>query len=483
MRVFVLSLLSLGMAGFLSLAHAQDPQSKYTIGPGDAIEIDVSKHPEFSGTYHVGQDGKIQYTYVGDIDVTGLNKEQLEEKIKTSIAKYVVSPEINVIITQFQSKNVYILGEVARPGRYSIQSETITVKEAVMLAGLPKQTAALHRVLIFTAGTDKKSVKEVDLFALLYQGDTSQNMVLSSGDTLYVPDAIKVYYVLGEVLKPGKYNMSSESISVKEALMLSGLPTKAAALNKAKILRKDKTTQEINLYTLLYSTEVKEEVLLYPGDSLYVPALVSEIQESKNKISRNFDALKYTLGPDDVIDINVAGHPEFSGVYPISLEGKVQYKFVGDIKVTGMTKGQLEDKLKNIISAYVSAPEVSVTITEFKSKAIYIVGEVANPGKYFMRSDTITVTEAVMLAGLPTTGAAMRKTQIITPGVYARVIRHVNLYALLYQGNLSENLVLKPGDYLYVPSTVLTKLLRIILPVSNTINSASAPLTVAAVVK
>jgi len=86
-----------------------------------------------------------------------------------------------------------------------------------------------------------------------------------------------------------------------------------------------------------------------------------------------------------------------------------------------------------------------------------------------MRSDSITVSEAIMLAGLPTTAAAMRKARIITPGIYGSIVRKINLYSLLYQGNLEENLVLRPGDYLYVPSTIMAKLIRIIDPVANTV--------------
>ena len=473
--------MNVGMFAFLSLAHAQDSRDKYTVGPEDVIEINVSKHSEFSGIYHVDLDGKIQYTYVGDMDVEGLNKDQLEEKIKKIISKYCVSPEVNVIITEFKSKAVYVLGEVAKPGKYNIRSENITVKEAIMLAGLPTQLAALHSALIITAGVDNKSAKEIDLFALLYHGDTTQNMVLSPGDTLYVPGALKEFYVIGEVLRPGKYNMSYESIPVKEALIRSGLPTKVAALNKARIMRKDKSTQEVNLYSLLYSADSKKEIFLYSGDTLYVPAVVAELQENIKDNGVDFDPLKYTLGPDDVIDINVVNHPELSGLYPVSLEGKVQFKFVGDIYATGLTKGQLEEKIKKIISADVAAPEVSVTITEFKSKAFYVVGEVRNPGKYFMRSDSITVSEAIMLSGLPTESAAMRKTRIITPGIDGSTIRKVNLYALLYKGNLKEDLLLKPGDYLYVPSTVLAKVLRIILPVTNTVGAAGGAASVAVV--
>jgi len=191
--------------------------------------------------------------------------------------------------------------------------------------------------------------------------------------------------------------------------------------------------------------------------------------------SKYFDPLKYTLGPDDVIEITVMRHPEFSGTYPINQEGKVQYKFVGDIDVKGLTKLEVEQKVKDVISSFVIAPEVNVTVTEYKSKVFYILGEVGTPGKYYMRSESLAVRDAVFQAGLPTQAAAMRKCQLITPDVSGKPkIRPVNLYSILYNGNLKKNIEMHPGDVLYVPSTIMAKVIRVINPVASTVGIASS---------
>jgi protein involved in polysaccharide export with SLBB domain len=188
-----------------------------------------------------------------------------------------------------------------------------------------------------------------------------------------------------------------------------------------------------------------------------------------------FDPLKYTLGPDDVVEIAVMRHPEFSGTYPISQEGKLQYKFVGDLQVSGLTKFQLEKMLREIVAKYVIEPEVNVTVTEYRSKVFYVLGEVGAPGKYYMRSETISVRDAVVMAGLPTQAAAMRKTRIITPDQKGGHVRNVDIYSLLYGGDLTKNLDLKPGDFLYVPSTVMAKMFRVISPASSAVATAVSP--------
>ncbi|MFA5118310.1 MAG: polysaccharide biosynthesis/export family protein [Candidatus Omnitrophota bacterium] len=183
----------------------------------------------------------------------------------------------------------------------------------------------------------------------------------------------------------------------------------------------------------------------------------------------------YTLGPDDIIEITIQRHSEFSGVFPVNLEGKVQYNYVGDIVVTGLTKKELEAKIKQLISTYAVNPEVNVTILEYRSKVYYVLGEVGRPGKYYMRSETIPVREAIVEAGLPTIASATRKCRLITPDKKGNPkTKYVNLYSLLYGGNLKQNIDMHPGDVLYVPSTIMAKVTRIINPVTEPLTAAAS---------
>jgi len=187
------------------------------------------------------------------------------------------------------------------------------------------------------------------------------------------------------------------------------------------------------------------------------------------------DPVRYTLGPDDVIEVNVMRHPEFSGQFPVNMEGKIQYKFVGDIDVTGLTKTELEDKLRGMVSKFVIKPEINVTILEYKSKVIYVVGEVGQPGRYYMRVDSVPVREVVVNAGLPTLSAAMRRCRLITPDKNGKVkTRTVDLYSILYGGDLKNNIDMHPGDVLYVPATVMAKIIRVINPVTAAVGVASS---------
>lgn len=186
------------------------------------------------------------------------------------------------------------------------------------------------------------------------------------------------------------------------------------------------------------------------------------------------EASKYTLGPDDVIEIDVRRHPEFSGKYTVTAEGKIEYKFIGDVFVQGLTKAQLQERLGSILSEYIIDPEINVQILEYLSKVYYVIGEVNRPGKFYMKGNAISVLEAIIQAGLPNQGSSTRKCRLVTPNTKGKLkVRYVNVYELLYGGNLKCNLDMQPGDILYVPSTAIAKVIKVIRPVTDTVSSAA----------
>jgi protein involved in polysaccharide export with SLBB domain len=229
----------------------------------------------------------------------------------------------------------------------------------------------------------------------------------------------------------------------------------------------------------------------YAGTSNFAPKrAVAEqaITETPSSVDIYLDALpavaaeasaitedtKYTLGPNDVIAIEVRRHPEFSGQYPINSEGKIEYKFVGDVVVRGLTKAELNERLTKILSEYIIEPDVDVMILAYLSKVFYVVGEVGRPGKFYMRGNTVSVREALVQAGLPAHTAALKGCRLITPSkAGSRNYVTVNAMSLLYEGNLKENRDMKPGDVLYVPATVMAKIIRVVSPVTNIAGQAA----------
>ncbi|HOW59362.1 MAG TPA: polysaccharide biosynthesis/export family protein [Candidatus Omnitrophota bacterium] len=163
---------------------------------------------------------------------------------------------------------------------------------------------------------------------------------------------------------------------------------------------------------------------------------------------------KYILGIDDVVTIVVRDQPDFSGRFAIDPEGNIQYTFVGDIKADGKTKGQLKADIVNGLKKYIRNPEVAVMISEYRSKAVYVIGYVNNPGKFAMKGDQITVKDAVVAAGLPRMDAATKRVYVVRPGKFNAdgkpTSRKINLKKLLQKGESAQDFVLQPGDTIVV---------------------------------
>lgn len=182
----------------------------------------------------------------------------------------------------------------------------------------------------------------------------------------------------------------------------------------------------------------------------------------------------YTLGRDDLIRIQVRNQPEFSGDFLVGPDGHIQYNYLGDIPVVGMTKYEVEQVLTKLLEAYIRVPQVSVAIVTYNSKAVYVIGEVNRPGKYLMRGDVIKLREAIIAAGLPTRAAALWRTHVIQPDLKRPRVRKVNLKRILYKGKLRDDIDLNPGEIVVVPSTVISVVNSFLSQLLNPLTRAAA---------
>jgi len=175
----------------------------------------------------------------------------------------------------------------------------------------------------------------------------------------------------------------------------------------------------------------------------------------------------YTLGPDDVLYIDVSGQAEFSGKFVVGQDGKIQYGIIGEIPANGLTKDELVQIITERVKQYVRVPTVQVTIVGFNSKAIYILGMVARPGKYAMRGDSIKIRDALMASGLVMDGAALTKVHVIKSDPNDPTYRVFNLKKVLFKGVMKDNIDLIDGDIVIVPSTFWSRVSSFIGSLTN----------------
>jgi polysaccharide export outer membrane protein len=158
----------------------------YLIGEDDVLNIDVWKEPEVSRTVPVRPDGKISLPLLNDVQAAGLTPTQLGMTITERLRKFITDPQVTVIVTAINSRRVFIIGEVNRPGAFPL-FPNMTVLQALSGAGGFTQFANPKGIFVMRTENGKQ-VKIPFNYKAVIQGERpEQNIFLKPGDTIVVP--------------------------------------------------------------------------------------------------------------------------------------------------------------------------------------------------------------------------------------------------------------------------------------------------------
>ena len=176
---------SISLSG-VAVASEMTESGDYLIGAGDLIEIVVWKNPEVSGEFRIRPDGKFSMPLVGDILAEGMTTDLVSMQVEKKLKLFIDAPFISTIVRDTSSNRIYILGEVARPGAYPIDS-SLSVLQALAMAGGLTEFADRNKLLL-VRGTGKDQEKMTINYTGILKGSADEdNVVLKRGDTLVVP--------------------------------------------------------------------------------------------------------------------------------------------------------------------------------------------------------------------------------------------------------------------------------------------------------
>jgi len=171
------------------LARKSAPDALYVVDPPDAISIEfLGEGIDVAGrSAQLRQDGTITLPYLEDVKVGGMTTVAIREKLESLYAKYYKKPKILVSVVGYNSKHVYVYGEVAG-GRGAVPyTGSQTVTDVIGQVGGITPRSAPWRVRVIRGDLDEKEVFKVNLKKLIYEGETRQNVSLAENDVLYVP--------------------------------------------------------------------------------------------------------------------------------------------------------------------------------------------------------------------------------------------------------------------------------------------------------
>ncbi len=402
------------------------PQS-YRIGPGDEIIISLWGESELNENPVVRSDGNIYIPTVGLVYVNGLTLKQLKVKLKNVLSKRYATLNSNdnsaktfldVSTGKIRTVKIYLLGEVNRPGGYTLPAFS-SAFTALYFGGGPTLKGSLRNIRIVRKG---RVIKNLDLYDYLINGNNSGDIQLQDGDIVFIPPVGKRVAVNGAVFRPAIYEMK-ENEKLGELIRYSGGLNNNAYFQKLTVER-------------IVPFEEREK---YKYSILILDVNFNSINEILTS--------DFNLADGDLISVNtidtlyenrlvIAGQVKHPGVYELSSDSMTvkdlfeksggilenafmdrailvrtlpdNKKAVYSFNIEKALQNDISEniKLKNRDSVYV------FDINEiFPDKTVEIVGQVKRPGKY-LKFDGLTLSKLIMIAGGLTDSACYKGVEI-----------------------------------------------------------------------
>jgi polysaccharide export outer membrane protein len=221
-----------------------------SLGPGDTVRVTVFQNPDFTTEARLNERGALNFPVVGEIELSGLTATDAGARIadKLKREKVIVNPQVTVAVMQNRSRQISVLGQVGKPGKYPLDDTRPTLTDALALAGGVLPTGA-DTVTIVSDGDARRTVA------------LPSNLEIKAGDTIYV-DRAPQFYISGEVQKAGAYRLERDML-VMHAISVGGGLTPKGTTRGMQIQRRleDGRVEKIN---------VKIGDAIRPNDVLYV---------------------------------------------------------------------------------------------------------------------------------------------------------------------------------------------------------------------
>ncbi|HKG91384.1 MAG TPA: SLBB domain-containing protein [Gemmatimonadaceae bacterium] len=405
-----------------NLAGPVDPG--YRLGPGDRLVLILTGDVELSYTLNVTREGFIVIPQVGRLDVANLTLAQLEDVLYTRLGRVYsgvhrgagATTRFSVSVAGLRSNQVFVVGDVARPGSYRVSSAG-TALSALYAASGPTENGSLRRIEIRRGG---RMVDALDVYDYLLRGDASHDVRLETGDVVFVPVHGPRARVVGQVTRPATYELR-EGETLADVIRAAGGFTAEAARQRVQIERivppaersapgRDRVTIDIASEDL--TRGFGPAVPIRAGDVVRVFPVAERV---RNRIA-------------------VVGNvwaPGAQGFQPgmrlsdaLRLAGGVKPDvYLGQVLITRLRPDSTREQLRTAFRDSTGAPVNDVELREDDEVQVFslrtfrptryvaIAGAVRTPGRYPFR-DGMTLRDLALLAGGLEESAYLREAEI-----------------------------------------------------------------------
>jgi len=427
----------------------------YVIGPGDRFSISTWGRLERSYQVEVDRNGEVTIPKIGTIKVWGLTFSELKDYLLREFSKHYKGFHMNVVMGKLRTIRVYVVGEVATPGSYTLSSLS-TVYNALFAAGGPSKRGTLRNIQLIRNG---KTLQAIDLYDFLLRGDKSQDARLQSGDTVFVPIIGPVAGIAGNVMRPAIYEIKN-TLTLGELFDLAGGVTSAGYLQRVQIERivahekrivedfdltgYGKQWEYPELRTALKDRDLVKVLPIFPEtrDIVYLEGHVK--RPGGYEFKEGMKLLDLVPSYDELLPEPYLEYADITRLVPPDYHPETI-----PFHLEKLLKG---DKSQNIVLKEFDRVTVYSRDTLREEPQVTISGEVQRPGKYRLL-ENMRVKDLVFDAGNLKRSAYLPEAEITRlikteEGVASRIMT-INLGEALNE-NPQHNIQLEEDDYVFV---------------------------------
>ncbi len=426
----------------------------YIIGPGDTMVVNIWGSVQQNFPIEVDGEGKIMLPKAGPLYVWGLRFKDAETKIREQLDKYFANLEIGVSMGKLRNVKVYILGEVKKPGFYSMKSRS-TIFQALYAAGGPTKMGSLRKIKLIQADGREQTI---DAYSFLLGGSRKEYFQIQSGDTIFVPPVGDVVAIAGNVKRPAIYETKSK-IPLSDLLSFAGGMMPTADFQHIQIERVRNNERRVMLDIELEPSELGgfslDGIDLQNGDMVIVSPIV--------RLKHDF--------------VSILGNVERPGDYALTKDMKVDDlikmakgflpgTYLSRAEISRVTKDRTRQTIPvNLDKLRTGVKEENILLNEWDILFIYshaevnppsfveIDGAVNKPGKYEL-TPAMKVSDLIFKAGGVRPGDVIEEAELfhIMPGE-SPVIRKIAVKRLFdAKVSVDKDIILRAGDTLFVKS-------------------------------
>lgn len=213
---------------------------EYALGAGDSVKITVYNNADLTTEARITEDGSIPFPLLGRVKLGGLTKADAEQSISKALVDrgYLRQAEVNLTVTDYRSQQVSILGEVHKPGKYPISAATSVTDILAQAGGVTDKGSSSIRLVQHSPDGSARE-RDIDLKQLVAANGRGVDLAVRNGDVIFV-DSQPMFYIYGEVQKPGAYPLQRE-MTVRQAIATGGGLTLKGTERGLRVNRRNKS--------------------------------------------------------------------------------------------------------------------------------------------------------------------------------------------------------------------------------------------------